>query len=112
MWKYSRQFTALNSTESESNLRTPSAHKNIYQLTNLSLAMPRIIDISMKRQLMTGWGTEGRPKSAQCICTVSRSLPVLRCVDIWLSCSVWIVVTLQRAGYSVLLSLLPAWLDH
>jgi hypothetical protein len=54
MWKYSEHFTAFNSAESESNLRTPSAHKTVYQLTNLSLAMPRIVDVSMKRQLMTG----------------------------------------------------------
>lgn len=52
---------SLNSVESGVNLKIQSAHKNVYRLTNLSLAFPTITDFSMKRQLMTGCSAAERP---------------------------------------------------
>lgn len=43
----------LNSTEPGVSSIIQSAHKNVCQLTNLSLACPTIIDFSIKRNLMT-----------------------------------------------------------
>lgn len=44
---------SLNSAAPGANSIIQSAHKNAYQLTNLSLAFPTLIDFSIKEHLMT-----------------------------------------------------------
>lgn len=45
---------SLTFAESRVNLGIQSTHKNVYQLTNLSLAFPTIAGFSVKMQLMIG----------------------------------------------------------
>lgn len=101
-----RNLYSLNSVASGLNLRTESAHKSVYQFTNLSLAFPTITEFSMKTQLMTGCSTEERLSSTQCVHS-----PRGRCPSgSTLGTGSW--QRIQRLATLGVLSLLPTWLSH
>lgn len=99
-----KNLYSLNSVEPGVNSRIQSAQKHVYQLTNLSLAFPTILDFSMKRHLMMDWMLQ-KGLAVHWICKVTRS--IISWPSEWLALG-----KVFRISHSGVLSFAPSWSGH